>query len=363
MTWIGLRDAEGAAFRPAGLDAPPQPCRRDPHPAEGLLAAGTLQLEIDFIPGGPAVPLVHYAAEAPWPVRLSLFVAAGGVLTLRHRVGARVVAGRLAAGLTAPAAALRVTYGWDAPARCGRLSLYDPDTGRLWQAGVPGPMPLGLRDARRLMTGGDGVRHGHGLSWLALADHLAPVGPMPGLDGAARLSLADGGLCRLDAVRPGAWLRCADGGMARVLWAGGVEVPARGRLAPMRLRAPFYGLQRDIVVARHQRLLLAGSDVEYQFGVETVSAAAGHLCDGRSVLPLRDVRTRTYWQVLLDRPAAILAEGCAVRSFTPGGLLRDPEARAVSVLGDLPDALSPDHAPCPLPLLRRYEALTLAHVC
>ncbi len=360
MTWVGLRDRHDGHFAPDGLGLPER--RAGAVPEDGLIAVGSLQIETDFTAGQGAVPILHYETEDPWPVRLTLAFDSKGTLLLGHKVGTRSLWLRLPTRLTGSSSGVIVTYGWDAPRRMGVLSLHDPGSGLLDRAEVPAPMPLTMRDARHIAGGSPAARLGAEVTWLALADHLAPIGPMPGLGGETRLALADGGLAPLSCIETGQRLATADGGTAQVRWVGSAEVIARGRQAPLCLRAPFHGLGRDIIVAPDQRLQIGGSDVEYLFGVELVSAAAGHLVDRRSVLPAACGPVQRYWQVMLDRPAAILAEGCAVESLDVGPLLADPAALHLSLLAEVSRDLLPWQAPrsSRLPVLQGFEAMTLA---
>ena len=358
MSWIGLRDRHEGRLSPRGLGTP----GRCVLPEDSVIAVGSLQIECDFAPGPGPSPVLHYEVEAPWPVRLTLAFDGRGTLLMGHKVGERSLWLRLPTRLAGPAAGLIVTYGWDAPRRRGYLALHDPETGLLDLAEVPAPMPLSLRDARRIAEDPGLARIGADVGWLALADHLVPVGPMPGLDGGARLALAGGGLAPVERIERGQILATADGRTAQVRWIGSAEVIARGRQAALRLRAPFHGLGRDMTVAAGHRLQIGGSEVEYLFGVELVRAAAGHLVDGRSVLPAPDGPVRRYWQVVLDRPAAVLAEGCAVESLDVGALLADPAALRLSLLADVPAEVLPRAAASAgqLPVLQGFEAMTLA---
>lgn len=359
MTWIGLRDRHEGQFMPGGLRSPARSFAD--RSEDSVLACGSLQLECAFTPGHGATPLLHYDATDPWPSRLTLFFDASGVLTFSHRLGDANQWVRLETGLTAPVKGLIVTYCWDAPQRRGRLSLFDPETGRLWHTDMQGPMPLSLRDARRIATDRGLARIGADTEWVGLSEAVVPIGPMPGLDGAARIALPGGQAQRIDQIETGQIVQTVDGDRAQVRWVGSAEVIARGRFAPVRLRAPFHDLGRDIIVSPDQRLHLAGSDVEYLFGVEEVSAAAGHLLDQRSVLPAQSTPTQRYWQVLLDRPAAILVEGCAVESFDCGPVCQDPAMLRLTVLVDLPAELLPCSTRSPVPVLQGYEAMTLAY--
>ncbi|MFC3118947.1 Hint domain-containing protein [Jhaorihella thermophila] len=84
------------------------------------------------------------------------------------------------------------------------------------------------------------------------------------------------------ALRRGDTVVTAGGEIAPVLHRLDRTVPAMGRFRPIRLRAPYFGLMRDIVIAPSQRLVVRGSEVEYLFNHEAAMIEAGHLAGGKS---------------------------------------------------------------------------------
>jgi hypothetical protein len=148
---------------------------------------------------------------------------------------------------------------------------------------------------------------------------------------------------------------------AQIRWVCRQDLPARGRFSPLRLRSPFYGLHTDLIVAPDQRLLLSGSEVEYLFGEEQVSATAGHLMDGRTIVRGPFASVQSYYQLLLDRPASLIVNGAILESFDPGELAGNRDLIQSSVLRGLPPELVPASYGSALPQLKGFEALTLAH--
>lgn len=359
MSWIALREAEGGLFRPGGLNGSGEGA--GPVSPDAILARGSLQLQCSYAPGTGAAPLLHYEADEPWHVCLSLFFDANGTLVVGHRVGARAMWFHLRTSLTSPADSLIITYGWNAPDRIGLLSIQNSETGQIWLSDVPSPMPLSNRDVGRLAGDGSSVNVGQSVAWFAVADHKALLCPPSGVDGRARVALKEGREVRFDQLSPGDEVVTADGQTAQIRWVGMNEVIARGGQAPVMLRAPFHGLKRDIVVSADQRLTLAGSNVEYTFGVEEVSAAAGHLMDQRSVLRAPTGAVVRYWQALLDRPAAMVVDGCALDSIDPGPFAEDPWTHSNSVLASIPLRHMPEPRVTSVPLLQSYEATSLAY--
>ena len=356
MGWIALRDGHDGRFEPGGLTGGPAVIAPDPG-AAALLARGTLLIEF----GGDRpleenVPILRLSRTAPWAETLLLAAEPGGALRFAHRQGTQLRSVRLPLPRPSSLAGRILSLAWDAPARQGWLSLYDPTARRLWQADLAGPMPLCLGDVREIA----GAPLAPGLRWLAVSDRVEPAGPMPGLDGAARLFTPEGPVPISDLKR-GQIVATAAGDRAQIRWVGSAEVISRGSQVPVMLRAPYHGLTRHIVAAPDQRIELGGTEIEYLFGVERVSAAVGDLKDGRSVLEVRGGPVRTAWQVLLDSGAAPLVEGAAIHALDIAPMLADPGVLGRTVLRDLPVELLPAGIGPEMPRLETYEAVTFAH--
>lgn len=354
MAWIGLREKDGARFEPQGLGAPPGP----PPSPDDLLATGTLLIEFRHDRSDTRRNLVRFSTRMPWASSLSLCVDPDGTILLLQAQGERHLSCRLPTDLDDLFETALLGFAWDAPRRTGTLSLWVPDRGALFQTAVEGPLPLSLRDAERIVGLPSLCPLAANVDWLALADRAEPLGPVPSLGPAAQVA-TPGGPRPVHRLRPGDTVTTADGGTAQVRWSGAQEVPARGRFAPLRLRAPFHGLRHDLLVAPDQRLRIGGSDVEYLFGAEEVSVAARHLAPGALALAEGPRWTVTYHQVLLDRPAALLVNGTQADSFDAAPLLADRALLPGSVLRGLPDALLPRGVSSGIPVLRGFEAMTL----
>jgi hypothetical protein len=109
--------------------------------------------------------------------------------------------------------------------------------------------------------------------------------------------------------------------------------PAAGRFAPVRLRAPWFARQADLIVSPEMPLRLSGVAVEYLFGAEAVLARAADLAGGRaahgapSAAPVQGVALRLPPD---PRPGAqvVLAGGCA--------LSLDPDAACLPAVEAVP---------------------------
>ncbi len=357
MGWIALHDGHESRFEPDGLTDGPAVVASD-WGERALLPRGTLRIEFgDDSPAPDTVAILRLSRTAPWAETLRLCVEADGGLRFAHRQGAELKSARLP--VPRPGAGLAgqvLSLSWDALARRGWLSLFDPSAQRLWQTDLVAPMPLWLGDIRQIVA----RPLAQGLRWLAVSDRVEPAGPMPGLDGAARLATPAGPVPISDLKR-GQIVTTADGGRAQIRWVGSAEVIGCGSQAPVTLRAPYHRLIRDVAASAAQRVELGGTEIEYLFGAEQVSAAAGDLKDGRSVLAMRETPVRTYWQVLLDTVAAPLVEGAAMQALDIAPMLADPGVLGQTVLGNLPLELLPVGIAAEVPRLETYEAVTYAH--
>ena len=166
----------------------------------------------------------------------------------------------------------------------------------------------------------------------------------------------------IKSLRAGQLVTLANGDQAQVRWIGSVELPARGRFAPVRLNAPFYGALRDLICGPDQRLHLRGTDVEYMFATQTVACDIGHLTEGVRPLQPPPGRLLRYWQLVLDRPTPLRTGGLDIEPLDVGRIMTTPGLQRHSVLADLPGELIPKAAIIDVPVLRGFETRTLCHL-
>jgi hypothetical protein len=291
-------------------------------------------------------------------VSLSLCLDPAGDLVLLQGQQGDSRTFRLPIPALVPGETVVATLNWDAPARCGTLSAWLPDRPALLQAPVAAPLPLPERDAARIVTDREACRLAPGVVFCAIADAPAATGPVAGVNPGARVAVPGGTVAAGD-LRPGDILRLHRGGIARVVWAGRVERPARGRTAPLFLRAPYHGLGQDILASADTALRLSGSEIEYLFGQEIVACPVRLLADQHAVISPPDMAIVRYAAVLVDRPGALIVGGAAIEPLDAAPLGADPALWSLSVAGRMPPGWQAPAAPPGCPRLRAHEARSL----
>ena len=144
-----------------------------------------------------------------------------------------------------------------------------------------------------------------------------------------------------------------------MLWAGYRDVPARGRFQPIRLRAPYFGLRHDTIVAPTQNIAFDGPDVEYLFGEERVLVSASHAVGGVQALRDRRQYVARYHQLLLQDHAMIRIGGGVGESLYVGALADDKMALNASIWSGTNAKRFPRHRDFATTVLKQYEAISL----
>lgn len=357
LRWIGIRDRDSAVFNQAGLGATSQGTKCDP-----LMRTGSILIETQTRPRTQPVNILRYSSLRPWPSGLKLCLDPNGTLRLSLHQSGKETETTLRTPLGREEHLVHITFTWDAPARRGSLSVYLPDAGRLYQKDVRAPFPLAQQNAKGIMTDPRHSQIDDDVVFLAMADKPCPIGPLPSLTGHAAIDTPDGPRLLRD-IAVGDMVSVAHAPARKVIWAGHVTVPARGRFMPMIMRKPYLKLWDDLVVSRDQRVCLAGSEVEYLFGEERVSTAIRHLELRNSIALLKPAPTLiTYHHIVLEEHGIMTVNGAAIESFEASCVRVSDALRKLSVLSDL--ALD-RHVPAtttPAPILKGYEALTLTGV-
>jgi hypothetical protein len=356
MGWIALTARDGGLFDPGGLAEGRGTQEADP---TALLPRGTVLLETRPAIGPRPQTLLSFGRTHPWKGGFSLQLLPSGGLTLIETQERDVRHATLPFRPDDRCDSLCITYSWDAPARWGRLSLERPGLVGVRSISVPPPHPMPLADLRTAFTDPRQRHLDPEVIFAALSDRVEPVGPMPGLSGTVPVRVP-GGYVAAGQLRRGDCVRGTGGAVVPVLHRLARSVPAAGSFRPVRLRAPYFGLRADIVVAPHQRLVIGGSDVEYLFGTEAVLVSACHLVNGSAAVHAEAGPVARYHGLVLPEHEEIEAAGARTESLYLGRIRRKPEVVGMSLLAGLDRARLPEH-PRPLwPVLKSYEAITLA---
>jgi len=358
MGWIAVTDHDGGHFMPQGLGQP-QSGREVIPDASDLMSRGTLMIETRPAMEPRPQTLLSFSRSHPWHGGFSLQALPSGGITLIETQAGDVRHATLPYRLDDRTDSLRITYSWDAPARWGRLSVERPEVFGVASISLPPPHPIPLSDMRTVFTDPRQRHMDRDVIFAALSSRIEPVGPMPGLSGSVPV-LTPGGYVAVGRLKRADQVLASEGAPVPVLQSLHRRVPAFGSFRPVRLRAPYFGLRRDIVVAPHQRVVIRGSEVEYLFNTEAVLVPARHLVNGFSALFADAPMMVSYHNLLLPGHEELDAAGTQTESLYIGRLRRKPDLVGLSVLSGFDRARLPEH-PKPLwPVLKPYEAITLA---
>ena len=149
------------------------------------------------------------------------------------------------------------------------------------------------------------------VAYAGIANHPLPETPLQGLERTTLIATPTGPVAVGD-LRPGMQVLTSTGTEQTVRWVGTADHLARGRAAPIRLRAPYFGLTQDITVTRNQRLLLTGCEVDYLFGEERVLARVEDIRRANAAQIYLEHPTITICHVLLDDHDCLMAGRCAL---------------------------------------------------
>lgn len=360
MAWIALSDQTRQVFDLNGIGAA-QPDRGLEMGANDLLTRGSILFEMRLPGDGRPRTLLSYHRDHPWISSLSIQELPTGGIALVITQGQEVFHTVVQHDAVTQAEELRVTYSWDAPARWGRLAIERIGSGRIFLQELKDPKPLLLSDLRIMTIDPMRRQMDRTVIFFAISDEVEPIGPMPGLSSHVPV-LTDRGYRAAHSIRRGDLLRTADQKLVPVLQVLSREVPAFGSFAPVRLRAPYFGLRQDVIVSAEQRLRSGGSAVEYLFGRPHVRIPAQHLINEVSAIRHRGVDTLRYYQYLLPENETCIAGGTALETLFLGRSRRDAALMRASLLSAVERSRLPEHVAPNYPLLDHFEAITLAEL-
>jgi hypothetical protein len=355
MSWIGLRDHTTRLFNRAGLAL--GPARKEPFGPADLLSRGALLLETGTPAHDRPQTLLSYQHLHPWARGLNLQALPDGSVVLVVTQGDTVSHTPLHHGRTGEGHQLRIAYLWDGPARRGWLSVRALGDSLYHLQPVEAPIPLSLGDLQSMFTQPPNSEIDRDVSYVALSDQPVPVGPMPSIAPETPILTAQG-YRPISTLKRGDLIRTSDGQQVPVLANIACRVPARGGFRPVRLRAPYFGLQRDITVAPDQRLCVAGADVEFMFGAPAALVPAQHLVNGVSAYYAESPAQVTWHQLLLPRNEPILAACAPLHSLYLGRMRRKADQIATSLFASYERSRLPEHARPVFPVLKPFEAVT-----
>jgi hypothetical protein len=195
--------------------------------------------------------------------------------------------------------------------------------------------------------------------FVALSDQIEPVGPMPTMMGDTPVSTPLG-FKNIRNLERGDTVMTESRGAVPILQRVTRNVPALGGFAPIRLRAPYFGLLQDVIAAPDQRLIIRGSDVEYMFGQAAVLVPARHLVNGFAARYEPTGSTVTYTHLLLPEHETLLVAGSSFESLYIGRIRRKPDQLSTSLLALFERTGLPEHGKPVFPILKSFEAITLA---
>lgn len=362
MTWLALCDFVDPVFSRQGLQRKPANSSLGLEASDTFLKIGTFVIEARFEPGPEGRhKLINYRRTGDAPVRFSVTIQANqhveiefedGPVRQKHRVNARFRGREDMA---------RITYSWDVSKKWGLLSVENLDSGTLNQSELSNPHPFRFDDIERMSLRPAGRPGDTSVSYFGFSAGVEPIGLSACIAPHAPVETPDGPRM-IDRLKPGDLVMTQDSGPQPVRWVGAREVPARGQFQPIRLRAPYFGLTRDILVSPEQCLLITGAEVEYLFGEDEVLVQARHLVNGVSAHWEKMGPTVKLYHVLLDQHEVIRIAGCQLESLYVGAIGTDAALLQTTMLrGIAPETMS-HHAGSARPVLRNYEAMTLQSV-
>lgn len=356
MSWIGLSDTYSGVFRRDGLQEEDRSEKFQS--VDVVLNEGSFWIEFDTRVERRRQNVLKYGAREPFNCGLTVSLEPDASITVMVARGEKVQTLCLPTGLDGRESNVLFGITWSSATRTIVLSLVSPDTGHFHQAELRGTIPLTLRDWRRVIESMHHTRTDSSVQFWAVSDEIEPFG-ISATFGAHCLVETPRGKVAIADLRPGQFVLTSDNDLAQVRWVGRQWVPARGRFTPHLIRAPYFGAEHDLIMSAEQRLCLRGSEIEYNFGLETVGARVSQMSNGRSILPVRGVQTIEYHQVLLDRPAILSVSGVTVNALDPSLHTNDPTTLRHSLIRELPQELIPSYGPLDIYELKPFESAAL----
>jgi hypothetical protein len=327
--------------------------------SDALLTKGSVVAEFDMSAEG-RVPtrLLDFESDAGWKRRFTIFLNADYSVSVEVQQGHARSYVRLTEWQRLPTGRARMTYAWDAPGKLGLLTIECLETGQVTQALFEAPIPMPKSDLEKIVAGTTNTEFDYRLNSLAVSDGIEAIGPAPSISDGTLVETAEGPR-PIERLQLGDLVMTVNNGLQPIRWIVQQELPECGSYRPIKLRAPYLGLRKDISVGQSQRILFEGAEAEYLFGEDAVLIEARQLLGHPSATLSRARLTRKYHQILLDRHECIQLCGAWSESLFVGRLAERPQVLATSRLYQLPSSAMPIHRGYVRPMLRNYETRTL----
>ncbi len=360
MTWIALDDGRKRLFALGGLgrgtvSTPPE--ASNPRYA---MPRGTLMIETSLTGEERPERLVGFAArDQPAKRAFELRLVPGGGVTMVHAFGPDVRHIALGPKHELQIVTLRITYSWDVSARQARLSIEQPGEISVATKTLNDPLPMLIGDLFELFH--PTTPQSNAMVFAALSTDVEPLGPTPSIAPSAPIATAFGWKALGDLHR-GDTVLGQEGFSEPILYNIQRDVPAAGSFRPIRLRAPYFGLRSDVVVAPSQQIVISGSHVEYLYGCEAVRVPAAHLVNGTAARLAPSGPVIRYAAALMPNNDRLTISGGLFESLFLGRQRRNAELMRLSQLADVPRINLPEHRAPTDPVLDAFEAITLAEL-
>lgn len=359
MTWLALTDHSDRrlSLRGLGHDKRATPILADV-PGQSL-TRGSIMFETEV--AEDSKPQVLFGYTNPHPSHRSLVFQAipGGGVAMVHVQGDKIAHAAIAHKNAGRAEVLRITYAWDITYNWGRLTMEQAGETTVTSVAVDNPLPLTLEDLRDLMLGRGSSDYAPDMIFAALSDQIEPIGVSPTLSPDTPVA-TPWGYRNVGTLKRGDTVYTANGDVVPVLQTATRTVPARGSFAPIRMRAPYFGLQDDIIISPEQHVVIDGPEVEYLFSCEKVLTPARNLVNGFAARTEPCSHLVKYTQLILPNHEPILAGGAPLESMFIGRIRRDTHQLASSVMFGADRNDLPEHKATSYKVLKWYEAIHLA---
>lgn len=328
--WLGVWEMGQARIPPARLGQ------------EQAHAALSLLLEFRMPLVATTVPLRLWQGAADARRAIGLYAQRDGVLRLVHDE----VDISTPAGFAQPGEMIGMRYLSCARGRGDLVEFVNHGQGQGLR------LHLGIAQATRL---DEALPRHHGFLKVchvaAIAGFHVCASNIPAIGAGARLPTTDG-LVAVEDLRPDMALIVTEGPPMPLRWISRRSRLCLGQLAPILLRAPYFGLAQDIVTTPETRVMRTGPAVEYLFDHERVLISAGDLTSSPGALRDRRVPVRDMYHLMLDDHACVAIDRCGVET----ALLSDVVAAEDG--GGVRNLSPTDRTPC-LPVLDRAGAQAL----